>query len=163
MTQSFNSPFSNMPFMQQTLGPLSQLMFPPVSAFTQSQEQGQSQGQGSLIDDIVIVEQQGIPGPPGPPGNPSPVAVTDVATPTYTALSTDYFLCVLTNGLVTITLPLGILGTVYIVKDCFGDAVTNPITIHGTAGQLIDGSIAIINTNFGSLQFIFNGTTWSIV
>ena len=105
----------------------------------------------------------GPPGPPGPAGNPSPVAVTDVATATYTALSTDYFLCVLTNAPVTITLPTGILGTVYIVKDCFGDAANNPITIQGTGGQLVDGSTATINTNFGSLQFVFNGTDWSIV
>jgi hypothetical protein len=96
-------------------------------------------------------------------GNPSPVTVTDVATATYTALPTDYFLCVLTNGLVTITLPTGILGTVYIVKDCFGAAATNPITIQGTGGQLVDGSTATVNTNFGSLTFIFNGTDWSIV
>jgi hypothetical protein len=105
----------------------------------------------------------GPPGPQGPAGNPSPVAVTDVVTATYTASSTDYFLCVLTNGVVTITLPAGILGTVYIVKDCFGDAANNPITVQGTGGQLVDGSTATINTNFGSLQFVFNGTDWSIV
>jgi hypothetical protein len=105
----------------------------------------------------------GPPGPPGPAGNPSPVAVTDVVSPTYTALSTDYFLCVLTNAPVTITLPTGIVGTVYIVKDCFGAASTNPITVQGTGGQLVDGSTATINTNFGSLQFVFNGTDWSIV
>ena len=105
----------------------------------------------------------GPPGPPGPAGNPSPVGVTDVATATYTALPTDYFLCVLTNAPVTITLPTGILGTVYIVKDCFGAAATNPITVQGTGGQLVDGSTATINTNFGSLQFVFNGTDWSIV
>jgi len=96
-------------------------------------------------------------------GNPSPVAVTDVTTPTYTALATDYMLCVLTNGPVTITLPTGILGTVYIVKDCFGDANNNPITIQGTSGQLVDGSTAIVNTPYGSISLIFNGTDWSIV
>ena len=105
----------------------------------------------------------GPPGPPGPAGNPSPVAVTNVATAAYTALSTDYFLCVLTNGLVTITLPTGILGTVYIIKDCFGDAANNPITVQGTGGQLVDGSTATINTNFGSITVIFDGTEWSIV
>ena len=105
----------------------------------------------------------GPPGPPGPSGNPSPVVVTDVATATYTALPTDYFLCVLTNAPVTITLPIGILGTVYLVKDCFGDAANNPITIQGTGGQLVDGSTATINVNYGSLQFVFNGTDWSIV
>jgi hypothetical protein len=106
----------------------------------------------------------GPPGPPGPAGNPSPVAVTDVATATYTALSTDYFLCVLTNGLVTVTLPTGTVGKVYMVKDCFGNAANFPITIQGTGGQLVDGAAnATINTNYGSLQFVFNGVDWSIV
>jgi hypothetical protein len=125
-------------------------------------------GIGGAGNDIISINNGGTgpagpPGPPGPPGNPSPVAVTDVVGPTYTALSTDYFLCVLTNGLVTVTLPTGTLGKVYIVKDCFGNAVTNPITIQGTGGQLVDGGTAIINTNFGSLQFVFNGVDWSIV
>ena len=102
-------------------------------------------------------------GATGPTGTPGLVAVTDVATATYTALSTDYFLCVLTNAPVTITLPTGILGTVYVVKDCFGDAANNPITVQGTGGETVDGSTATINTNFGSLQFVFNGTGWSIV
>ena len=97
-------------------------------------------------------------------GNPSPVTVTDVTTPTYTALATDYFLCVDTATTpVTITLPTGILGTVYIVKDCSGDADTNNITIQGTGGQLVDGSTATINSPYGSISLIFNGTEWSIV
>jgi hypothetical protein len=90
------------------------------------------------------------------------VAVTDVATATYTALATDYFLCVLTVGPVTITLPTGTLGKVYIVKDCAGNAQAAPIVVQGTA-QNVDGGTATINTNYGSLQFIFNGTEWSIV
>lgn len=96
-------------------------------------------------------------------GNPSPVTVTNVTTPTYTALATDYFLCVDTStNAVTITLPVGILGTVYMVKDCSGDANTNNITIQGT-GQLVDGAgSATINSPYGNLQFVFNGTEWSI-
>ena len=105
----------------------------------------------------------GATGATGPAGTPGLVAVTDVATATYTALGTDYFLCVLTNGLVTITLPTGILGTVYIIKDCFGDAVNNPITIQGTGGETIDGGTATVNTNFGSITVIFDGAEWSIV
>jgi hypothetical protein len=96
-------------------------------------------------------------------GNPSPVTVTNVTTATYTALATDYFLCVDVAAPVTITLPTGILGTVYIVKDCDGDAFTNPITIQGTGGELVDGATATINTPYGSISFIFNGTEWSIV
>jgi hypothetical protein len=97
-------------------------------------------------------------------GNPSPVTVTNVTTPTYTALATDYMICVDTStNAVTITLPTGILGTVYMVKDCSGDANTNNITIQGTGGQLVDGSSATINSPYGSIQLIFNGSEWSIV
>ena len=93
---------------------------------------------------------------------PSPVPVTEVTTPTYTATIRDYFLCVDHAGLVTITLPFGILGTVYIIKDCSGNAFDYPITIQGTA-QTVDGGTAEINTNFGSISLIFNGSEWSIV
>lgn len=93
---------------------------------------------------------------------PSPVPVTVVTTPTYTATVRDYFLCVEHSGLVTITFPVCILGTVYIVKDCSGNAFDYPITIQGT-GQTVDGGTAQINTNYGSVSFIFNGSEWSIV
>lgn len=97
-------------------------------------------------------------------GNPSPVTVTQVTTPEYTVTAQDYFLCVDTSTTpVAITLPTGILGTVYIVKDCSGDADTNNITVTGTGGELVDGSTATINSPYGSLSFIFNGTEWSIV
>jgi hypothetical protein len=97
-------------------------------------------------------------------GNPSPVTVTQVTTPEYTVTAEDYFLCVdTTTNPVAITLPTGILGTVYIVKDCAGDADTNNITVTGTGGELVDGAVATINTPYGSLSFIFNGSEWSIV
>ena len=96
-------------------------------------------------------------------GNPSPVTVTDV-TADYTALSTDYFLCVeVTTAQIVITLPIGTLGTVYIIKDCTGNASpTTPIIVQGT-GQNVDIGTATINTSFGSISVIFNGTDWSIV
>jgi len=96
-------------------------------------------------------------------GNPSPVTVTEVTTSEYTALPTDYFLCVDHAGQVVITLPTGILGTVYVVKDCSGNASTiDPIIVQGTA-QNVDGGTSTINTPYGSLSFIFNGNEWSIV
>lgn len=110
----------------------------------------------------------GPPGPPGPqgpqglPGNPSPVAVTIVVATPYTALSTDYLMDVNVAAPVNIILPASVTGTVYIVKDISGNAATNNIII--TASTLIDGApSATINTNYGSLTFIFNGTEWTIV
>ena len=97
-------------------------------------------------------------------GNPSPVTVTNVTTTTYTALPTDYFLCVeIRTEPVIITLPTGILGTVYIIKDCTGNASpTLPIIVQGT-GQNVDIGTATITTPFGSISVIFNGVDWSIV
>lgn len=128
-----------------------------------------------LINSVVVNGGTGPPGPPGPtgpqgpigpagpPGTPGIVPVTEVTTPEYTALATDYFLCVTHAGQVVITLPTGILGTVYVVKDCDGNAsVATPIIIQGTA-QNVDIGTATIDVSFGSLTFIFNGTSWSIV
>ena len=120
-----------------------------------------------------IIGPPGPPGPPGPQGDPGPqgpagppgtpglVPVTDVVTATYTALSTDYFLCVLTIAPVTITLPIGILGTVYVIKDCSGNADNAPIIIQGT-GQNVDAGTGTINVQFGSITVVFNGSDWSI-
>ena len=135
-------------------------MMPPIEPFSPSGIPGIPQQQiVNDNDNINIGSGNQIIGG----GNPSPVAVTNVTTPTYTALATDYFLCVDVAAPVTITLPTGILGTVYVVKDCDGDANTNPITINGTGGQLVDGSTATINSPYGSISLIFNGTEWSIV
>jgi hypothetical protein len=96
-------------------------------------------------------------------GNPSPVSVTEVNTPTYIAKSTDYFICVVYVGSVQITLPIGKIGTVYIIKDCDGNASkTTPIYIHGS-GETIDSGTAIIDSPFGSVSVIFNGVQWSVV
>jgi len=147
-------------YQYQTISPYWAALMPPIEPYTSPGIPGMPQQIINDNDNINIGSGNQII---GGGGNPSPVSVTDVTTPTYTALPTDYMLCVLTNGPVTITLPTGILGTVYIVKDCFGDANNNPIIIQGTGGQLVDGSTATINSPFGSLQLIFNGADWSIV
>jgi hypothetical protein len=103
---------------------------------------------------------QGPQGPAGPPGTPGIVPITDVID-NYTALTTDYFLCVLTVAPVVITLPPGILGTVYVIKDCSGNANNAPITIQGTS-QTVDSGTCTINVPFGSITVVFNGSNWSI-
>jgi hypothetical protein len=146
-------------YQYQRIQPYWQALMPPIEQFTPSGIPGIPQQIVNDNDNINIGSGNQIIGG----GNPSPVTVTQVTTPTYTALATDYFLCVDVAAPVTITLPTGILGTVYVVKDCDGDANTNPITINGTGGQLVDGSSATINSPYGSISLIFNGTEWSIV
>lgn len=105
---------------------------------------------------------QGPAGPPGPPGIPGLVPVTEVTTTPYLADLTDYYLAVNVAGPASVVLPAAPTGTVFIIKDISGDASTNPITV--TASTTIDGALsAIINTDYGSITLIFNGTEWNIV
>lgn len=119
------------------------------------------QGEIGLTGDAGPTGPTGVTGPTGPDGTlVVPVTIVDQD---YAALSTDYFIGVNAVPL-TVTLPgTPPTGTVYIVKDVTGTAsVANPITVTDT--ETIDGAItAIINTNYGSLTFVFNGTEWNIV
>lgn len=100
-------------------------------------------------------------GPAGPPGTPGLVPTTTVETD-YTALLTDYFIGVITSAEFTITLPNGPTGTVFIIKDVSGTASSNPITIVNTVN--IDGQAgAIIDTDYGSLTFVYSNLAWNIV
>ena len=92
------------------------------------------------------------------------VPVTVANTSPYNALSTDYDISVTANAVVpaSVILPVSPTGTVFIVKDAAGAAATNPITVTATASTIDGAANAVINTNYGSLTFIFNGTEWNI-
>lgn len=129
-------------------------------------------------DDDIFINIGGIPGPPGPPGPQGPqgpegpqgppgtvanVPITLVDEATYTPTSEEYFLGVIYDGSVTITLPVGTLGKVYIVKDSVGDCSTNPITII-TTGSTIDGlPNYILNIDWSSVTLVYNGVEWDVV
>lgn len=52
-------------------------------------------------------------------------------------------------------------GRVVIIKDGKGDANTNNITVQGN-GKNIDGAASkVINTAYGVLRLIYNGTEWN--
>lgn len=67
------------------------------------------------------------------------------------------------SGTFTVNLPVApIPGTTIHVKDFAGVAAGNPINV--ASGANIDGaSPYVINTNFGSIRVLFNGSTWSIL
>ena len=105
---------------------------------------------------------QGPIGPQGPPGTLGVVPVTIVTTSTYAVTTSDYYLAVDVTAPVSVVLPVSPTGTIYIIKDIDGDAAINPITV--TASTNIDSSpSATINSNFGSIELIFNGIEWNIV
>lgn len=120
-----------------------------------------------LLINSTIIGPPGPPGPPGPQGDPGPpgtpglVPTTTVQTD-YTAQLTDYFIGVITDAEYTITLPNGPTGTVFVIKDVSGTASTNPITVVNTVD--IDGEAgATIDTNFGSLTFVYSNGAWNII
>jgi hypothetical protein len=130
---------------------------------------------GGNGNDVINIGSGGI-GPPGPPGPPGPqgipgapgtiglVPVSLVTTSPFTPTLADYLLDVNFDGAGSIVLPVSPIGTVFIVKDISGAASANTITVSATGGILLDGSATVlINTNYGSLTFIFNGSQWDIV
>jgi hypothetical protein len=151
------------PFVPPILPPLYATCIPPII------------NDDDIFINSNIVGPPGPPGPQGPQGDPGPegpqgpagsladVPVTLIDAATYTPDATEYFLGVIYNGAVTITLPAGTLGKVYVVKDSIGDANTNPITVT-TTGSTID-SLAnyVMNTPWGSISLIYNGIEWNVV
>ena len=76
----------------------------------------------------------------------------------YTALTTDYYIGATTNN-ITITLPLGIVGQEYIVKN----QVNGSIAVTGTGGQTINATATKILGAEDALNVIFDGARWNII
>jgi len=76
----------------------------------------------------------------------------------YTVTAIDQYVCATASG-VTITLPTGILGRVYYVKN----QSAGNITVQGTGGQTVEGSaFKTLNSN-AAITCVFDGTTWKIL
>ena len=81
-----------------------------------------------------------------------------LTTTNYTATATDYYIGA-NKKEITITLPLGITGKVYVVKN----QVSGEITVTGTSGQKIDTSTTqVLGTN-QSIVVVFDGARWNII
>lgn len=83
-------------------------------------------------------------------------------TTNYTATATDEYIGVNSTSLVTITLPTGIEGRQYIVKEERG-AGTGRVNVQGTGSETIDGSpFKQLNAN-ASLTIVFRAGQWRII
>lgn len=91
---------------------------------------------------------------------------TGVAASPYVVLGTDDYIGVNTTVIpITIELPNAPgVGRAFVIKDSFGNAGTNNITVTTVGGAvLIDGFVAqVMVSPFGSLQVIFNGTFYEL-
>lgn len=70
----------------------------------------------------------------------------------------------LASGTTTYDLPLTpSQGEEIIVSDGLGNASSNNITINGNGNLIIGSSTALINSDYGSLTFLYNGFFWSVI
>lgn len=92
-------------------------------------------------------------------------ALDDTDSP-YVVLSTDFYMtCNVTSGVLTIQLPNApTTGRIFVVKDANGNCATNNITVTTVGGVVtIDGSTSfVMNTNYESANFLFNGTSYEV-
>jgi len=105
----------------------------------------------------------------GTAGDPltSRIAATDVATGTYTVLSTDVALNVAVGAVCAITIPTAEIaknGRMLRITNTGDDAMINNITIVGEGGELINGSASfVINGNGDSIDIEMKSTyAWVI-
>lgn len=81
----------------------------------------------------------------------------------YTATANDEYIGVSSASAVTITLPTGISGRVYTIKDEYGQG-SGKITIQPSGGQLIDGKVNyIISIPNQSVSVVFRATGWWLI
>lgn len=95
----------------------------------------------------------------------NPVAVrVAVATPVVVSATTDEVISVQVPGPVAVaaTLPAGVVGKVFTIKDGLGLAApATPITITPNGADTIDGAAtATIDAPYGSLTLVFDGAQW---
>lgn len=82
-----------------------------------------------------------------------------------TVATTDYIICLnKTSGASTaINLPsTPATGTLFVIKDCKGDAATNNMTVTPAAGNIDGAGTFVMTVNYQSINVVYSGTQWNI-
>jgi hypothetical protein len=76
----------------------------------------------------------------------------------YAATAVDQYVCATASN-ITLTLPTGILGRVYYMKNqSAGD-----VKVQGTGGQTVEGSAFKTLSSNAAITCVFDGTIWKIL
>jgi len=97
---------------------------------------------------------------------PDILAVRVATTTPVAVLTTNEVVSVEVPGpvAVAVTLPTGVTGQVFYIKDGLGLAApATPITITPAAGTIDGAATATINAPYGSLTFVYSGTEWKLL
>jgi len=92
--------------------------------------------------------------------------VAIVTTTPVTVVATDEVVSVEVPGpvAVAVTLPAGVTGQAFYIKDGLGLAApATPITITPTAGTIDGSATATINAPYGALTLVYSGVEWKIL
>lgn len=125
---------------------------------------------GTVNTGVMIDASQDAGGdttPVCPPEGCNPTApefnVTIVTTTPYAPNSEQCYLGVNVRRSSQIILSQQCTGKVYVVKDVSGQAFSSNITVVAP-GSSIDGQPSyLLNTDYGSITLVYNGTEWSVV
>lgn len=101
---------------------------------------------------------QGEPGPQGPAGSISLMNVKQVSYD-YTATENDTYIGCTSKNIV-ITLPPGIVGKLYIIKN---QSVNGNVKVTGSNGELLDDEPTKTLGNNGMLLAVFVNPRWSLI
>lgn len=136
------------------------------SSVIQSKATGVITGAGTITYSLVSFIFKNLITTTTQVANQTSVGAYNVQTPAgnYTLTNSDDFVGVDTSAARTITMPSApSTGKRWTIKDKTGTAAAFNITVSG-GGHNIDGSASYtINTNFGSIDLIYNGTTFSVI
>ena len=83
-------------------------------------------------------------------------------TANYTATATDEYIGVDSTSLVTVTLPVGITGRQYTIKEEHGSG-TGKVNVQGSSNEKIDGSAFKQLAANASLTVVFRAAQWRII
>lgn len=89
-----------------------------------------------------------------------------VATPIAVVAATDEVISIEVPGpvAVAVTLPAGVTGQVFYLKDGLGLAApATPVTITPAAGTIDGAATATIDAPYGSLTLVYSGVEWKIL
>jgi hypothetical protein len=89
-----------------------------------------------------------------------------VATPIAVVAATDEVVSIEVPGpvAVAVTLPAGVTGQVFYLKDGLGLAApATPVTITPAAGTIDGAATATINAPYGALTLVYSGVEWKLI
>lgn len=91
-----------------------------------------------------------------------PVHKVEAKAATFTAESNKTYM--VTGAAYTINLPASPLTNDYvIIKDAAGSAAANNKTVSGNGNNIDGSSTHVINSDYGSVTVVFDGTNWFVV